>query len=339
MSAAPGSKPRLCVTRRLPEAVERALADAFDVERSADDRQLGVDELAATLRDADAVLCTVSDRFPAGSFATGGGGKPRARVLANFGVGVNHIDLAAARAEGVVVTNTPGVLTEDTADLAILLMLGVLRRAGEGERELRAGRWTGWRPTHLLGARLTGRTLGIVGPGRIGRAVAERAHNGFGMRVLAWGGRGHAGDSASATVGAGAASATFERVGTLDELLRRSDVVSLHCPATPDTHHLIGAPQLAAMQPHAVLINTARGSVVDEGALVEALRQRHIAGAGLDVYEGEPAVHPGLTGREDVMLLPHLGSATRETREAMGMRALDNLLAVFAGREPPDRVA
>lgn len=320
-------RPVVWVTRRLPAAVETALEERFDIRRSPEDRPLTAEELARAFREADGVLCTVTDRITADCLTQAG---RRARIVANFGVGVNHVDLAAAAAVGVAVTNTPDVLTEDTADLALLLMLALLRRAGEGERELRAGRWTGWRPTHLLGRRLTGRTLGIVGLGRIGRAVAARARLGFGMRVLAWTRR------PEATV-AEAVGVTL--MPTLDALLPQVDLLSLHCPATPDTRHLIDAAALARMQPHAVLINTARGDVVDEAALVAALEAGRIAGAGLDVYEREPQVHPGLLGREDVVLLPHLGSATVETREAMGLRALANLEAFLAGRTAPDRVA
>lgn len=320
------NKPLLRITRRLPSAVERALAGHFAVLPSRGDEATSTAELARALREADAVLCTVTDRFTVECFT---GGPVRARVLANFGVGTNHIAVEAARAAGVVVTNTPDVLTEDTADLAILLMLAVLRRGGEGERELRAGTWTGWRPTHLLGTRFSGKTLGIIGLGRIGRAVAARAQHGFAMKVLAW--------SRSATRSSGQGT-RIEHVLTLGALLSASDVVSLHCPSTPQTHHLIGAAELAMMRPGAVLINTARGDVVDEAALVDALRAGRIAGAGLDVYEAEPLVHQGLLDRDDVVLFPHLGSATRETREAMGMRALTNLVAVFDGKEPPDRV-
>lgn len=321
------ARPVVGLTRRLPAAVEAALAERFDVRPAPTDVQLGVPELARAVREVDAIVCTVTDPFAPEVFA---GGPLRTRILANFGVGVNHIALDAAKAAGVVVTNTPDVLTEDTADLAVALMLAVLRRLGEGERELRAGRWTGWRPTHLLGRRLSGKTLGVVGLGRIGRAVARRAELGFGMSVLAW---------SRSRKRASEAGTRIERVNRLDELLERSDVVSLHCPLVRTTHHLIGAPQLARMRPHAVLVNTSRGPVVDEAALVEALRAGRIGGAGLDVYEDEPRVHPGLLDREDVVLLPHLGSATVETREAMGMRALTNLEAFFAGQEPPDRVA
>jgi lactate dehydrogenase-like 2-hydroxyacid dehydrogenase len=317
-------RPVVWVTRRLPAAVEDALRATFDVLQREDDRPLDAVELRAAFREADAVLCTVTDRVDAECFAQAG---RRTRIVANFGVGVNHIALDAARSAGVVVTNTPDVLTDDTADLAILLMLAVLRRAGEGERELRAGRWTGWRPTHLLGTRLSGKTLGIVGLGRIGLAVARRASAGFGMRVLAW--------SRSAPRGP---EPGVERVASLDALLPQVDVLSLHCPATPQTRHLIGAAQLSRLAPHAVLVNTARGDVVDEAALVAALDAGRLAGAGLDVYEREPSVHSGLLAREDVVLLPHLGSATRETREAMGFRALENLRAFFASRTPTDVV-
>lgn len=320
------ARPVVWVTRRLPPEVERALEEHFTVRWQRGDVPLTPDELRRAFREADGVLCTVTDRVTAACFTQEG---RRAEIVANFGVGVNHIDLDSARACEVMVTNTPDVLTEDTADLALLLMLSVLRRAGEGEREVRAGRWTGWRPTHLLGTRLGGKTLGIVGLGRIGSAVARRAHHGFGMHVVAW--------SRSHRIPDGLAF--VELASSLDALLARADVVSLHCPATPETRHLMGAAQLARMPKGSVLVNTARGDIVDESALVAALESGHLGGAGLDVYEREPEVHPGLVGREDVVLLPHLGSATIETREAMGMRALANLLAFFDGTDPPDRVA
>ena len=325
-SGSRAARPTLLVTRRLPLAVEAVLRERYAVTQREDDRPLSAAELAEGLRTHDAVLCTVTDPLGEEVVATEG---RRARILANFGVGVNHIALDATRAAGIVVTNTPDVLTDDTADLAIALMLAVLRRMGEGERELRAGAWSGWRPTHLLGRRLSGKTLGIVGLGRIGRAVARRATLGFGMTVLAW---------SRSKKRPSEAGAPIERVHRLDHLLERSDVVSIHCPLVPTTRHLIGASQLARMKSTAVLINTARGAIVDEAALVDALEAGRIAGAGLDVYEGEPEVHQGLLGREDVVLLPHLGSATHETREAMGMRAVENLDAFFAGSEPPDRV-
>jgi lactate dehydrogenase-like 2-hydroxyacid dehydrogenase len=324
MSAAP--RHRVGVTRRLPAAVETALRERFDVVQPQTARALDANELIAMMQDCDALLPTVTDGLDASVLGAGGG---RCRMLANFGVGVNHIDLDAAKRAGIIVTNTPDVLTEDTADLTMALMLAVMRRLGEGERAVRAGTWDGWQPTQFLGRRLSGKTLGIVGLGRIGRAVAKRAESGFGMKVIAW--------SRSKKRGSEAAT-RIERVNRLDDLLEVSHVVSIHCPLVATTRHLISTAQFAKMRREAVLINTSRGPVVNEEALVAALEDGLIAGAGLDVYEQEPTVHPGLLGREDVVLLPHLGSATVETREAMGMRALDNIEAHFAGREPPDQV-
>jgi lactate dehydrogenase-like 2-hydroxyacid dehydrogenase len=252
------------------------------------------------------------------------------RLIGNFGVGYNHIDMAAARQAGILVSNTPDVLTETTAELAILLLLMVTRRAGEGERELRAGRWSGWRPTHLMGRSLAGKRLGLVGFGRIAQATARKAHAAFGMQI-AYHGRRRATPAIEQETGA-------EYFASLDALLAVSDVVSLHCPGGAETFHLIDAARLARMQPSAVLINTARGPVVDEAALVAALTAGRIAAAGLDVYEEEPRVHPGLLGLENVVLLPHLGSATEETRTAMGMRVAANLDAFFAGQPLRDPV-
>lgn len=322
------ARPRILVTRRWPEAVERRLSDLFDVALNTGDRRLSADELRAALRHYDAVLSTVSDRIDAAVLAVAA---PRTRILANYGVGYSHIDLDAARALGLVVTNTPGVLTDCTADLALTLMLMVARRAGEGERELRAGRWTGWRPTHLVGTRLSGKTLGIVGMGRIGIAVARRAQHGFGMRVVFF--------NRSPVAAEALAGLQATQLARVEDVLAQADFVSLHCPGGGANRHLIDAARLATMLPHAFLINTARGDVVDEAALVEALQQGRLAGAGLDVFEAEPQIHPGLLALENVVLLPHLGSATRETREAMGMRVVDNLVAFFEGRRPPDQVS
>lgn len=327
MRARASDRPRVLVTRRLPDAVERAVADRFDATLNRDDVPLDAAALAGALATHDALLVTVTDRLTRDVLQAA---PRRARIVASFGVGVNHVDLAAAREAGLVVTNTPDVLTEDTADVALALVLMAARGLGAGERLVRAGRWDGWGPTRLLGSSLTGKTLGVVGFGRIGQATARRAVHGLGMRASYWGPR--ATDDAGAAVGA-------TRAPSLDALLDQSDVVSLHCPATPETRHLIGARELARMRPTAILVNTARGDVVDEAALAAALASGTIAAAGLDVYEAEPRVHPGLVGLENVVLLPHLGSATRETREAMGLRALANLEAHFAGREPPDRVA
>ncbi len=317
-------RPRIVVTRRLPETVERRLAELFDVELNPDDGPRSADDLRAALRGADGMLVCVTDALDAGVLATGG---RQAGILANFGVGYNHIDIDAARANGIVVTNTPGVLTDATADLAILLMLMAARRAGEGEREVRAGEWTGWRPTHMMGTQVSGATLGIVGMGRIGRAVAQRARDGFGMRIVFHQPNPVDLDGFDATPCA-----------SLDELLSVSDVVSIHSPATPQTRGTIDARRLALMRPGAILVNTARGDIVDESALASALRAGRLAGAGLDVYEREPSVHPQLLELENVVLLPHLGSATTQTRIAMGLRAIDNLVAFFAGVDPPNRI-
>jgi lactate dehydrogenase-like 2-hydroxyacid dehydrogenase len=255
----------------------------------------------------------------------------RARLIGNFGVGFNNIDLDAARARGLTVTNTPEVLTDATADLAMALLLCVARRVGEGERHLRDGAWSGWRPTHMMGTQVTGKTLGLVGLGRIGQAVARRAHRGFDMRVLFFDPFPPA-DGVVRELGA-------QRCETVEALLERSDFVSLHCPATVENRHLVNADRLRRMKPGAFLINTARGDVVDEAALNDALDDRLIAGAGLDVFEREPEVLPALLARENVVLLPHLGSATRETRVAMGLKVLENAIAFFDGAEPPNRVA
>ena len=321
-------RPRILVTRRWPEAVERRLCELFDTTLNTDDHRLSADELRAALRDFDAVLPTVSDRLDASVLSVDAA---RARILANYGVGYSHIDIDAARACGLVVTNTPGVLTDCTADLALTLMLMVARRAGEGEREVRAGQWSGWRPTHLVGTRLSGKTLGIIGMGRIAIAVARRAQHGFGMKVVYF--------NRSPVAPAQLAGLDATACARIEDVLAQADFVSLHCPGGGANRHLIDAARLAAMPPHAFLINTARGDVVDEAALVDALQHGRIAGAGLDVYENEPQLHPGLLALDNVVLLPHLGSATRETREAMGMRVVDNLVAFFDGKRPPDQVS
>ena len=301
----------------------------YDARLNADDHQFTRDELSAAMREADIVLCTLTDDLSRPTLEAARGG--RCRLLANFGVGFNHVDLAAAKEMEVAVTNTPGVLTEDTADHTLLLILTVARRAGEGERELRAGQWTGWRPTHLLGSRVSGKTLGIIGFGRIGRAVALRAHNGFGMKIL-YHSRTPADSATEQTTGA-------SRSDSLESLLQQSDFISLHCPATPETHHLINETRLRHMPPHAFLVNTSRGDVVDERALVAALDDKRIAGAALDVFEGEPRVNPRLLNRENVVLLPHLGSATMESRVAMGRRVIANIDAFVTQRPLPDRIA
>jgi lactate dehydrogenase-like 2-hydroxyacid dehydrogenase len=322
------SRPVVVVTRRLPAAVEGAVAKDFDARLNRDDRPLTTAELQDALRTADALLPTVTDKITAEVL---GVDPLRAKMIANFGVGFNNIDVAAAKGRGIAVSNTPDVLTDTTADLAMTLLLMVARRAGEGERHLRAGHWTGWRPTHMLGRMVSGKTLGLIGMGRIARAVAKRAHHGFGMRVLYTDPYPPPPEVAK-ELGA-------EQRATIEEVLAQSDFVSLHCPATPETRHLMNAVRLAKMKPSAYLINTARGDVVDEAALIEALTKGWLAGAGLDVFEREPQVSAGLLSMENVVLLPHLGSATEETRVAMGMRALENLRLHFAGSPLRDRVA
>ena len=321
------ARPTVVVTRRLPEPVEREIARDFDATLNPDDRPLGPDGLRRALGSADALLCTVTDRL--GDEVLGVEPR-RARLLANFGVGFNHIDVEAAKRRGLAVSNTPDVLTDATADLAMTLLLSVTRRTGEGERHLRAGEWTGWRPTHMLGTQVSGKTLGLVGMGRIARAVARRAHHGFDMKVIFH-------DPYPPTVEV-ARSLGAEPRERLEQVLEEADFVSLHCPATPETRHLMNAERLALLKPGAYLINTARGDVVDEAALVAALRGGRLAGAGLDVFEREPQVTPALLAMENVVLLPHLGSATRETRIAMGMRALENLRLFFQGKPLRDKV-
>lgn len=322
------SKPKVIVTRRWPEKVEAELRTLFDVELNTDDLPMSASELHDAMTRADAVCPTVSDKIDAEVFSGNG---IRTRILGNFGVGYNHIDIDAARQANITVTNTPGVLTDATADIALTLMLMAARRAGEGERELRAQAWTGWRPTHLLGTHLTGKTLGIIGMGRIAKAVAKRAHHGFGMDVVFYN-RSKVDDTEAQMLGA-------QQLGSIEDVLRQADFISLHCPGGKETFHLMNADRIACMKPTAFLINTARGDVVDEQALATALNNGVIAGAGLDVYQNEPDITPALLGAKNTVLLPHLGSATEETRTAMGMKVVENLTAFFAGQTPPDLVA
>lgn len=321
---------RVVVTRKMPLEVEKYIAHHYDATFNPSDRALGEDELRTALSAADVVVTTVTDAWRAELFEGDG---IRTRLLANVGVGVNHIALDAARRAGVMVSNTPDVVTDDTADVAIALMLMAMRRLSEGERHIRTRTWTGLRPTFMLGRTVRGKTLGIVGYGRIGRSTARAAASAFGMKIVYYSPREPRIDD-PATAGPSEA----ERVTTLDELLECADVVSLHCPSTSETRHLIDARALSKMQRHAVLVNTARGDVVDEAALVEALKNGTIAAAGLDVFEFEPKVSPELMALDNVAMLPHLGSATIETRSAMGMRAMRNVDAMAAGTELPDRV-
>jgi lactate dehydrogenase-like 2-hydroxyacid dehydrogenase len=318
---------RVLVTRLWPKEVERALQEQFEVVLNEADRALSAAELALAMGEFDVICPTVSDKVDAE--VLGGGG--RVRLIANYGVGIDHIDLAAAKANGIAVTNTPGVLTDATADIALTLLLMAARRAGHGERELRAGRWRGWRPTHLIGSSLKGKVLGLVGMGRIAVATARRARHGFGMRIAYYARREC--DPAIAE------ELEAEFFPELPALLGASDFVSLHVPGGAETANLIDAAALAAMKPGSYLINTARGGIVDHGALADALRGGHLAGAGLDVYPHEPLVPNALIELDNIVLLPHLGSANIETRIAMGMKALANIAAFAKGEPLPDRVA
>ncbi|CAG7856793.1 glyoxylate reductase [biofilm metagenome] len=321
------SKPKIIVTRRWPAPVEERLKAHYDVQLNENDAPMTADELRAALQTADALLPTVTDPITADILNVP---NKRAKIIGNFGVGYNNIDINAAKNEGLVVTNTPHVLTDCTADIAMLLLLMSARRASEGDRLVRNKQWTGWRPTHMLGQKVTGKTLGLIGFGRIAQAMAKKAHHGFGMKILFTDPYPPAKeiiDNLQAT-----------QCVTVEELLAEADFVSLHCPGGVATKHLINEQRLKLMQPTAHLINTARGDVVDSKALIKALKERSIAGAGLDVFEGEPNIDPGFLELDNVALLPHLGSATEETRIAMGNRVLDNIAAFFAGKEPQDRV-
>jgi glyoxylate reductase len=322
------TQPSLFVTRRLPPAVEARLAEQFDTTVNTRDAQLGSEDLREAVRSYDAVLPTVTDRFCERTLDMRA---PQAKILANYGVGYSHIDVNSVSQHGIAVTNTPDVLSECTADLAVMMMLMVARRAGDGERELRAGNWTGWRPTHLVGTKVSGKTLGIIGFGRIGQAVAARAHHGFGMEIVVYNRSKIAPEILTTT--------KARQVDTIDALLPQCDFVSLHCPGGTENRHLINGRRLDLMREDAFLINTARGEVVDEAALTQALMFDTIGGAALDVFDGEPRINPDLAQCDNLVMLPHLGSATREAREAMGFRAMDNLIDFFEGREPRDRVA
>lgn len=313
---------RLLITRPLPDPVMEAARARFEVTARASTAPLSPAELRAALAEHDLVLPTLGDLFRADVFADVP--KPRARMLANFGVGYNHIDVAAARAAGLEVSNTPGAVTDATADIALTLILMTARRAGEGERLVRRGAWEGWHPTQMLGLHVTGKRVGIIGMGRIGRAIARRCHFGFGMEVVFHN---------RSTVDPGLPG----RQVPLAEAMA-ADVVVIAVPGGPATHHLIDAAALRAMQPHAILINISRGDVIDEAALIAALAEGRIAGAGLDVYEQEPLVPVALREMEAVTLLPHLGTAALEVRTAMGLMALDNLVAFAEGRPLPNPV-
>ncbi|HUT50034.1 MAG TPA: D-glycerate dehydrogenase [Alphaproteobacteria bacterium] len=318
------SNPTVLVTRRLPERVEERLARDFDARLNADDKLLSPDELIAAADGAAAILPCPTELFPAEIIAR----LPEpVKIVACYSVGVDHVDLPAAAARGLAITNTPGVLSDATAEIAMLVMLGAARRAAEGETHVRSGAWDAFSPTFMLGTQLNGKRLGILGMGSIGRGVARRAR-GFGMEI-------HYHNRARLDP-ALEAGASYH--ATLGDLLAVSDVLSINCPATPETIHLIDAAAIERLPQGAILVNTARGNVVETGALISALRSGRLRAAGLDVFENEPAIDPAFRELKNTFLLPHMGSATLETREAMGFKACDNLDAFFAGRDCPDRV-
>jgi lactate dehydrogenase-like 2-hydroxyacid dehydrogenase len=314
---------KLLITRRLPEKVLTAARARFDVTLRDQPSALTPAELRRALQEYDAVIPTLGDRFQPDVFADVP--TPRARILANFGVGYNHIDASAARAQGIWVTNTPGAVTDATADIALTLILMTARRAGEGERILRNGRWTGWAPVQMLGQHVTGARVGLIGMGRIGKAIARRCQYGFGMEVVF--------HNRSPVADPGVPA----RQVSMAEALA-ADIVVVAVPGSAQTHHLINAAAFAQMRPTAIFINISRGDVVDEPALIAALQAGQIAGAGLDVYEHEPHVPPELIAMENVTLLPHLGTAALEVREDMGMMALANVIAWLEDRPLPNAV-
>jgi glyoxylate reductase len=320
------SKPKIVVTRRLPDAVHARLVDLFDTELNTSDVPLTQSELKDAVGRADVLVPTVTDTIDAEVINAAG---PQLKLIANFGAGTDHIDTAMAYTKGIPVTNTPGVLTEDTADFAMALILAVPRRLVEADRLTRAGGFTGWAPTGILGHRVRGKKLGIVGMGRIGQAVARRA-SAFGLAVHY-----HNRRPVSAPI---EKSLEAQYWPDLDDMLANVDIVSLNCPSTPATHHLINAQRLAAMPAHGYIVNTARGELIEEAALADALAAGQIAGAGLDVYENEPDIHPGLLGLPNVILAPHIGSATFESRLEMGEKVMINIRALYDGHICPDRV-
>ena len=320
------SKPKVILTRKLPETIETRMRELFDTTLNDSDEALSRDELEIAVKTADVLVPTVTDKVDADLIAKAGS---QLRLIASFGTGVDHIDLAAAKARGITVTNTPGVLTEDTADVTMALILAVPRRIAEGDALARSGQWQGWSPTGMLGHRINGKRLGIVGMGRIGEAVARRAR-GFGLSVH-YHNRKPVHPETEAEL-----EATYWE--SLEQMLARVDIVSVNCPHTPATNHLLSRERLSLMQRSAYLVNTSRGEVVDEVALADLLAQRHIAGAGLDVYSSEPEIPAGLRELPNVVLLPHIGSATIEGRLQMGDKVIINVQTFWDGHTPPDRV-
>lgn len=320
------AKPVILVTRKLPDRVEARLARDYEAILNPDDRLYSQDDLVALSSQVDGFLPCHTERFDADVM---GRLDARVKVIANFSVGVDHCDLAAAKQKGVIVTNTPDVLSDATAEIAMLLMLGAARRASEGERLMRAAAWKDWSPSFMVGRQVTGKRFGVLGMGRVGQVAAQRAR-GFDMEIHYYNRR-----RLDPAVEQGAIYHA-----TPEDLMANCDVLSIHCPATPETRGLLNAERIACLPEGAIVVNTGRGGVVDDDALVAALQTGQVWAAGLDVFNNEPdGIHPGYRTLENIFLLPHIGSATMETRDAMGFRALDNLDAVFSGREPLDRVA
>jgi len=322
------SKPKLFITRRWPKAVEEAAKEEFDVTLNDKDSPLSIEDMRNAFKSYDAISPTVTDILNSKAFDVE---NVSCKILCNYGVGYSHIDIPSAKKLGICVTNTPDVLSDCTADIAMTLMLMAARRAGEGERELRANKWHGWRPTHMIGAKVTGKTLGIIGFGRIGQAMASRCHFGFGMKINIF--------SRSRVSAEILERYNAEQFSSVETLLRESDFVSLHCPGGASNRHLINGSNLAQARSGLILINTARGEVIDEAALADALENNVVKAAGLDVFDGEPKINPILMAAPNLVMLPHLGSATKETREEMGFRALENCKAFFRGNTPMDKVA
>ncbi|MBI08886.1 MAG: D-glycerate dehydrogenase [Rhodospirillaceae bacterium] len=320
------TKPRVIVTRKLPDAIETRMMELFEVRLNLNDKPMSQEDIAAAMQEADVLVPTVTDRIDAALIKQAGN---QLKLIATFGTGVDNIDLDAANKRGVMVTNTPGVLTEDTADMTMALILAAPRRLAEGERMVRARNWTGWTPTFMLGHRIWGKRLGIIGMGRIGQAVARRAR-GFGLSVH-YHNRRRVHEEIEAEL-----EATFWE--SLDQMLARMDIVSVNCPRTPATFHLLSRRRLQLLKKDAYLVNTSRGEVVDEGALTQLLMEGAIAGSGLDVYENEPAINPKLIALDNVVLLPHMGSATIEGRIDMGEKVIINIKTFIDGHNPPDRV-
>ncbi|HLI67758.1 MAG TPA: D-glycerate dehydrogenase [Caulobacteraceae bacterium] len=320
------SKPKVVVTRKLPAPVEARMAELFDARFNASDAAMSAAELAAAVAKAEVLVPTITDAIDEALIAAAG---PAFKMIANFGAGVDHIDVEAAHARGIVVTNTPGVLTEDTADMTMALIMAVARRIIEGAAVAQAGGYTGWSPTWMLGKRLKGAKLGIVGMGRIGQALARRA-KAFGL-VINYHNRKPVGPTIE-----GELDATYW--GSLDQMLAHMDIVSLTCPSTPATYHLLSARRLKLLQPHAVVVNTSRGEVIDEAAMAAMLVAGELGGAGLDVFEHEPTINPNLLNRPNVVLLPHMSSATVEARIEMGEKVMINIRTYLDGHKPPDRV-